>query len=104
MVVAVAVAWPRPAEIAPETPAVPVEGGDKTVDERWGGHHHHNRHHGNYNGGYGGFSGYGNFGGYNTYGGDYLGWREGQKTPERAAAAAAVPSVPAPASDKVNFQ
>ena len=103
MLLAVAFAWPADvaAPVAPvDAPAVPA-GDEKTVDGRFWGHghgHHHHHHHGGWN----------NYGG---YGGGYYGglWREGQKTPEGAAAAvppAAVPAAaaPAPASDKVNFQ
>ena len=52
MVVAVALAWPYPADVAaPVGPAdAPVVPGDeKTVDGRFWGHHHHHHH-----GGYGG--------------------------------------------------
>ena len=72
MLVAVAMAWPRPAdEKAPA--AAPAEGAaaapavpdDKAVNERWGGHHGHHGHHSG--GGFGG--GYENYGGYNNYGG-----------------------------------
>ena len=91
MLLTVALAWPADvaAPVAPVDASVVPAGDEKTVEGRfWGhghGHHHHHQH--------GGFGGYG--GGY--YGGL---WREGQKTPEGAAAA--VPA--APASDKVKFE